>query len=241
MLPLTSNQLKNAEKSKEFRKEYEKIQKQYAKNKEKQMQELAKIQSKYLPGQLGGCLPLIFQIIFLIQINSVIRSLFAKGITAFNEVAYPFVAKFAEGAIINAHFLGIDLSKTANDIGLSNIGQSWPYILLALLVGVSQFLSSRVMSGLSLVGDDGKKKEEKKDDKKKKGAAEEPDFSQMMQSSTSQMMYILPIMTIIFSLNFTSGLSLYWTIQSFFVIIQQLIRERVKIINWLKHRISPTV
>ncbi|MBN1915663.1 membrane protein insertase YidC [Candidatus Dojkabacteria bacterium] len=242
MLPFTANQLKNAEKNKEFRTEYEKIQKKYAKNKEKQMQELAKIQSKYLPGQLGGCLPLIFQIIFLFQINSVIRNLFEKGVTAFNDVAYPFISVFAEDAVINPVFLGIDLSKTASDIGLTNISSAWPYILLALAVGASQFLSSRVMSGLSIVGEEGKKKEreEKKSGKKKKDE-ETPDFSKMMQSSTSQMMYILPIMTVIFSLRFISGLSLYWTIQSFFVIIQQLIRERIRVVNWLRSKFSPTV
>ena len=238
--PFTAKQLQNAEKSKEFQKESQKIQKMYAKNKDKQMQELAKIQSKYLPGQLAGCLPLIFQLIFLLQINTVIRDLFANGVAAFNEVAYPFIAKFAEDAVVNPSFFGIDLSKTASDIGLTNFADSWPYLLLALAVGATQFLASRVMSGLSIIGDDGKKKEEKKSEKneKKKKEEEEPDFSTMMQNSTKQMMFLFPIMTVIFSFNFVSGLSLYWTIQSFFVIIQQLIRERKKLISWFMHKFS---
>ncbi len=240
MYPFTAKQLENAQKAQDMKKEYDKIKKQYAKNKEKQSEEMAKLQAKHLPGQLSGCLPLIFQLIFFIQIRNVIMELFTKGTSAFNEVAYPFVAKFAEGAAMNFNFFGIDLSKTANNIGITNVSSVWPYILLALAVGISQFASTWVLTGIKEISDKKKKQTEEKKEKPKKKKDEDaaPDFSDMMQNSGKQMLYILPVMTVFFSLNFVAGLSLYWTVQSMFVIIQQLIRERKKVAEWVREKLN---
>ncbi|HEC65683.1 MAG TPA: membrane protein insertase YidC [bacterium] len=239
--PLTNKQLKSADKNKDFKKEYDKVKKKYAKNKEKQSEQLAKLQAKYLPGQLGGCLPIVFQIIFLIQIRRVIVDLFQNGISAFNEVAYPFIAKFAEGVVINPNLFSIDLSKTANDIGIGNLHIVWPYLLLAVSVGVAQLISTLILTGTRKTGEDKQKEEKRKRRKKKKKEEKQPDFSEMMQKSTSQMIYILPVMTIFFSLNFISGISLYWTVQSLFVIIQQSIRERKKLVEWVRLKLSPPI
>ena len=108
--PITRMQIKSAEKGKQFQKKYKALKKKYAKNKEKLNQELAKLQAEYLPGQLGGCLPMIVLILFLIQVRFVLRAIVDSGASAFNEVAYPFIAKFADDTVINLDFLGMDLS-----------------------------------------------------------------------------------------------------------------------------------
>lgn len=97
--PLTRRQIKTAEKNKVFQQEVAKIKKKYKSNQEKQAQELAKVQAKYLPGQLGGCLNLIFALILLIQVRNVIINLVNQGVHAYNEVAYIESTKIPEDSI----------------------------------------------------------------------------------------------------------------------------------------------
>jgi YidC/Oxa1 family membrane protein insertase len=240
---MTKAQIKSAERGKEFQKKYEALKKKYGKNKEKLNEEMAKLQAKYLPGQIGGCLPMIILIIFLIQVRNVIRALVENGAAAFNEVAYPFITKFADGTVINLHFLGMDLSKVATDFAWSD-SKIIPYVILAVLVGFSQLISTQILSGIKSFG--AKKEEKKKDTKKKKKKKEDdmPDMSAMMGMASKQMMFIFPIFTIITSLGywgggkvFPSGISVFWTVQSVFVIIQQLIMNREKVLAWINIKI----
>jgi len=164
--PITRTQIKSAQKGKEFQQKYEALKKKYGKNKEKLNEELAKLQAKYLPGQLAGCLPIIVLIIFLIQVRNVIRAIVEQGGEAFNSVAYPFISKFSEGAVINLQFLGLDLSKVAADFSWSD-SAIIPYVILALLVGIAQLVSTQILTGIKTFGME-KKKEEKKETKKKK-------------------------------------------------------------------------
>lgn len=98
-LPLTRRQIKNAEKNKVFQQEVASIKKKYKKNQEKQAQELAKVQAKYLPGQLGGCLNMILALILLIQVRNVIINLVEQGVHAFNQVAYVESQKLPEDSM----------------------------------------------------------------------------------------------------------------------------------------------
>ncbi|MCA9382068.1 membrane protein insertase YidC [Candidatus Dojkabacteria bacterium] len=238
-MPITKKQIKSAEDNKVFKKEYDEIKAKYKNKPEEQKEKLAKLQMQYLPSQLGGCLPLILQLILLIQIRNVIVNLVNNGADAFNSVAYPFVAPFPPGAVINFHFLGLDLSKVATNIGLSNIPAVLPYIALALLVGLTQFFSSKVLMGLRT---DPMEEEKKKEDKKKKDQDKKssgPDFSESMQQANKQMIYFFPILTSIMSMGFLSGgaavsvfpsgISLFWTIQNLFIVGQELFMNRKKI------------
>lgn len=225
--PLTTRQIKMAETSQEFNAKYKEVQKKHKKDKEKQTQELMKLQSEYLPGQLSGCLTTIIQFVLLINILNVIRNLFdvtGAGISKFNEVAYPVVGQLPTDQVINSHFLGfIDLSRTASSFGDSFV-QMLPYLVLAVLVGVTQYSSTKILMGMR---NKPKAEEAKKDKKNKKKAGEEPeDFSAVLQRSTRQTMMIFPVLAVFFALNFPAGLSLYWTVQSGLVIIQQLLVDR---------------
>ncbi|MBN2015441.1 YidC/Oxa1 family membrane protein insertase [Candidatus Dojkabacteria bacterium] len=398
--PITKSQIKSAEKGKEFQKKYEKLKKKYGKNKEKLNDELMKLQSKYLPSQLGGCLPIIILIILLIQVRGGIRNLVDQGWHAFNQVAYVeslkrdedyikyqpeedletgehkikvkvktnegneleqeysfevvddeearekeiaeseknksdeekneerkkleeeakkmresdislyseylaenadviavkrflfFVSEkkaaylvtarkpeldfylrppsnqvllieetevyfddedvtekcdIGEGESINLNFLGIDLSKVAADFSWSN-PEIIPYVVLAILVGGSQYATTQILSGIKNIGPEKKKESAKKSKKKKKGEEEMPDMSELMSMTSKQMMFMFPVLTIITSLGywggsniFPSGLSIFWTVQSLFVIIQQLLMNRKKILDALKLKIGKEV
>lgn len=369
--PLTQRQIKNAEKGKDFQKEVDSIKKKYEKNKEKQASELAKVQAKYLPGQLGGCLNLIIALILLVQVRNVIINLVDQGVHAFNQVAYTEAQKLPEDSIttdlsklpvgvydleyeivsgdsqlnkvytfaivnddtrgelsaqldqrlaeitpeqreeqeklqrqssialyieelqdykdgdpividdprpvtafirppsrqtidyeessviinsevvpadqliiskgvpLNFTFLGADLSKVATDFGFTDIKTVAPYVIIAVLVGVTQLFASRVQMGLNPSMSATPSKDDKKKDKDKKGKGkdkkpEDVSFTELLTQSSKQMTYLFPAITVVWSLGFfgaffPTGVSLFWTGQNGFVIIQELITKRKKV------------
>ena len=94
-----------------------------------------------------------------------------------------------------------------------NLTKPDPFYILPILAGLSQFVFSLMMqSGLEKHVDNPKKK----DDKKK-----EEDSLEMAASMQTQMVYMMPLMTVLISLNFQSGLILYWVISTVFSIAQQ--------------------
>jgi len=226
MIPFTRKQLKNVDKNKEFQAKYQEIKKKYKNNKEKQTKELAQLQSKYLPGQLSGCLTLILQLVLLIQINYVIRNLLKNGAAAFNEVAYGFVDKFSPDYQFHINFVNgfLNLGKSASNVGVTNFETSWPYLLVAIFLVASQYFSMKIFSGISPKKEEDKNKD--KDKKKDKKKDEAPSFSDVFQDTNKQMMMFFPVILGFFSLNYPSGLSLYFATTSLFVIIQQAIVKR---------------
>lgn len=234
-IPITMKQIKNAEKAQEMNGRIKKIKEKYKNNKEKQSQELMKVQSEYLPGQIAGCLPMILQFALLITVyNVLLRGIFGPdGVMDFNKFAYPFVAPFAEGAVINGNFLGlIDLGKSAASLIDPTVMQILPYIILVVLVGAAQFFSTRVLMGQRKNAAKDKDNKEKREGKGKQSA--EPDFAEAMQRSTQQTMYLFPILIMLSAWNFPAGVGLYWTVQSGFVIIQQFLVTKLKQFNVAK-------
>lgn len=223
LIPLTLRQTKLAESSKEFAEKSEKIKKKYKKNKEKQQEEMLKLQQEYLPAQIGGCLPLIVQFLLFIQIYRVLSNLIKEGTVAeiFNNIAYGFVPKFADSYQISKDFLGIDLSQSASTV--NDFPQIIPYFVLILLVGLTQYLSFKVMTAMRKPDD----KEKSKDSKKKK--KDEPeDFAAIMQRSTKQATMLMPILLMFISYSLPSGLGIYLITTSTFVILQQLFLTKFK-------------
>ncbi len=239
-LPITLRQIKMAESNKEFNEKVKSVKELHKNDKERQSQELMKVQSQYLPSQLAGCLPLILQFIFLINILNVVRDIISNNAGSFNNMAYGFVPQLAANQAINTSFLGVvNLATTPAQIGYNNLMAVAPYIILSLLVGVTQYLSNQILMGMRTKKEEGEKtkdqglKTKDKDKQKKLGKDGKPsqpeDFGEIMQQSTKQTMLILPVLLVFMSLNFPAGLSLYWTVQSGFVIIQQLVMERLKL------------
>lgn len=242
LVPLTRKQLKNVDKNKEFQKKYEEVKKKYKNNKEAQTRELAKLQSQYLPGQLSGCLTLILQLLLLIQINYVIRNLLRYGADAFNEVAYSFVDKFNTGYQFNLNFINgyISLAKSASNVGVTNFKESWAYLLIALFLVSTQYFSMKIFSGMNPKNPEPEKEKKEKQKKTgkggKKGEEEMPSFSEVFQDTNKQMMMFFPLILGFFSLNYPSGLSLYFATTSLFVIIQQAVLKRKELIAKLQGR-----
>ncbi len=105
------------------------------------------------------------------------------------------------GVVVNPNFIYLDLTKPDRTY------------IMSLLAGLSQLVFSLMMqSGIESHVQNPKKK----DDKKK-----EEDSLEMASSMQQQMIYMMPAMTVIISLNFQSGLVLYWVVSTLFSLIQQ--------------------
>jgi len=237
-IPLTNKQIKAAVKNKEFQKKYEILKKKYKKNKEKLTEEATKLQAKYLPSQLGGCLPTIFQIILFLQIYRVLDDILRLDVQAFNDVAYPFLPQFPEGTKINGDFLGglISLINTPANV-VDDFGKFLPYGILLILVVISQYVSTKILSGFSFNHKDEQQKENR-EKKKKKRENDEPDFSDIMQATSKQMTFVMPVMIGLISYNVPTGLTLYWTAQSTFVIIQNIFTKRKEFSKWFTSKFN---
>lgn len=217
MIPLTVKQTKMAESGRSFQEKSKEIKRKYKNDKETQQKEMLKLQQEYLPAQLGGCLPMIFQLVLFINIYNVIRNIIGSGPEGFNRVAYSFVEKFPENFQISTNFLDIfDLKTTPGEAGTNVL----PYLLLVLGVGIAQYYSIKILSGLR----SGDKAKEKKAVKKDKDGPE--DFGEILQRSSKQVMLIMPVFLMFVSYTLPSGLSIYLITTSLFVILQQVIYYR---------------
>lgn len=229
LIPLTARQVKMAESSREFNEKSKEIKEKFKKDKEKQTQELMKLQQEFLPAQLSGCLPMILQLIIFINIYNVIRNLISEGAEGFNQIAYPFVPHLNQ--TIEGSFLGglLDLKIAPNAVEGSSL---IPYIILIVGVGIAQYLSLKILSGLRKKAEKNKpeddKKKKKKDKKGKKNADSMEDFGEIMQRSTQQAMLIFPFMLMFISFGLPTGLSIYLITTSIFVILQQSISYKLK-------------
>lgn len=97
-------QVRSMRKMQEFAPELQKIKKKYANDKQRQAQEMQKLQSEHGVNPLGGCLPMLVQIPVFIGLFHVLRS-FRPG---WGEV-YFFDAKGVE-SFVNAKLFGANLS-----------------------------------------------------------------------------------------------------------------------------------
>jgi YidC/Oxa1 family membrane protein insertase len=85
--------------------------------------------------------------------------------------------------------------------------------VLPVLAGILQFITSLAI--LPAV--------ENQPEKRPGTAEQKQDVAEMATTMQQQMVFMMPIMTIIFSLQFPSGLALYWVITTAFSLVQQLV------------------
>ena len=105
------------------------------------------------------------------------------------------------GVIMNPHFLYLDLTKPDKTY------------VLPILAGLTQFLFSLMLQpGVENHVHNPKSKVENK---------KEEDSLEMAQTMQQQMLFMMPLMTTVVSLNFQSGLVLYWVISTIFSLVQQ--------------------
>lgn len=134
--PLNAAQVKGAQAMQELQndKEWQDIQKKYAKDREKLAQEQMRIYKERGINPFASCLPTLIQFPIIIGLyQSIIRALSATPLDMLNlaRTVYPF--QNVENIIpLNSKFLWMDL------------GQPEPYYILAVIVAASTWLQSKL-------------------------------------------------------------------------------------------------
>lgn len=107
-----------------------------------------------------------------------------------------------DGSLIsNAHFW------------IWNLKEKDTTYILPVLAGITQLLTSLAI--LPAVENEPTKRPGTKEQKQ--------DVAEMAQSMQTQMVFLMPVMTVVFSLQFPSGLALYWVVTTIFSFVQQVI------------------
>lgn len=215
LFPLTLPSLKATQKMREIQPELDKLKKKHGGDKKAMAQAQLELYRKHGANPAAGCLPMIIQFIILIAMFRVFnQALVADGdvVNQLNQVLYSSLKLPAETKI-NIEFLYLDLTKPdlinlplSFDLGFFKLDK-FPGLFL-LLAAVFQFLSSKLMMPQA-------KRAEKE---AKKTPQKEDDMAAQMQK---QMLYMMPLMTIVIGFSFPSGLVLYWFTISLVMMVQQ--------------------
>lgn len=197
LLPLSKKQIESQKKMQEMQPKIKEIQEKYKKDKEKQSKALMEFYKTNKTNPFSGCLPTIFQLVFLIAIYRVLFNISNMGLLVDPKELYSFVVNPGQ---INQYFLGlIELSKTINlsHITIGLVAQ----IILVVLAAVAQYFQIKMIMP----------------EKPKKNSGT-PDLASTM---STQMMYLGPLLTLFIGIKFPAGLALYWLVSTIFAIIQQ--------------------
>lgn len=193
LLPLSRKQIESQRQLQILQPKIKKIQEKYKADKENQAKMLMAFYKENKVNPLGGCLPLVIQLVFLLAIYNIFLTISQENFSVDAEVLYAFVSNPGQ---IHTFFLSfLDLSK--------------PNIWLAGITAGFQYWQTKMLMHK-------REEEQKKDGKEEKEG--EPDFSQIMMK---QMLIIGPVLTLVIGMQFASGLMLYWLVSTLFMIGQQ--------------------
>jgi YidC/Oxa1 family membrane protein insertase len=211
LIPLSRKQIESQKKMQELQPRIKELQDKYKNDKEKQSRALMEFYKENKANPFSGCLPMIFQLVFLIAIYRVLFNISNNGLMVNGSDLYAFIQNPGQ---INHLFLRlIDLSSIVDfkNFSAANIA----HIILVILAAGAQYIQTKMLMATK------EKKaasEGKKDDK-------EPDFAQVM---SKQMLYLAPVMTLFIGIKFPAGLALYWLVSTLFMIAQQEYLEKKK-------------
>lgn len=236
LLPLTIKQYRSTAKMQELQPLIQEIQKKYKNDKEKLNQELMKIYQENNANPAGGCLPLLIQMPILFslfyvitqplkfmlsktpeQIQTLIDYVSKQITTGFykqidvlnyfskNPEALSNVGDiFKREELISMNFLGLNLSMIPKFdpkvLFGPEAGIYLPLLLIPILGVVTTYISSKMSMPPSA----------------------QKDGQKATNSAQNSMLYVGPIMTLIFSFQLPAGVGIYWIAGYVFQIFQQL-------------------
>jgi YidC/Oxa1 family membrane protein insertase len=199
MLPLNLSQQRSARKMQELQPEMEKLKKKYGKDQERLSQETMKLYKEKGINPMGGCLPLLIQMPIWFGLLAAIRYCIPStplDLFQFSQNIYHWLPGVIGIVPLQSTFLGMDLGLPPN------MAQWWSYSL-PLLVGLTSWLQQKLLSPST--------------PSSPSSSDSPPSQSEMM---TKQMQVMMPLMFMMFTLNYATGLSIYFIISSLIRIAQ---------------------
>jgi len=156
-------------------------------DKEKQIRAIMDIYKKEKINPLTGIFPLLIQLPILIALYRV----FWRGLRP-EEMTWLY------------GFLSVPGQINPNFLGMFNLSR--PNLILAVFVGICQFIQTKLISSFNKTKNDSQEKNQ------------ELRFSEIFQK---QMLYFFPVLTVLILLSLPSALGLYWLVIILFSIFQQ--------------------
>lgn len=194
LLPLSKKQIESQRQLQELQPKIKAIQEKYKNDKEKQAKAVMEFYREHKVNPLGGCLPLIVQLVFLFALYNIFLTISQRNFSVDGDSLYFFVSNPGQ---VNTFFLSfLDLSK--------------PNIWIALVTAAFQYWQTKML--IQAKNEKDTKQGVQNTDQK------EMDFSQVMMK---QMLVIGPLLTLVIGVQFQAGLILYWLVSTIFMIAQQ--------------------
>lgn len=242
LLPLTYKQQVTMKKSAAIQEKLKTIQFKYRNNPEMLNQETMALYKREKMNPMSGCLSGIVQIIIFLSVfylvsspltymkkmdtevvNDYIEEYITSEETTANRSAYQQINLIREKGndieeiYINMEFLGLDLSLVPS----TELTNPTVYIIPVLYV-ISSIISMKLSTNMNK-----KKKEEKAVEVAEEGEEKEKAQADTMEAMNKNMMYILPVMSVVISMIAPLGLALYWLANNVLTIIERVVITKI--------------
>ena len=237
-LPISIKQQKTMQKTAKLQEKMKQIQFKYKNNPEQASIETMKLYKTEKVSPFSGCLSAILQIVLLISVFFMVQSPLtymrkvdtnlieqytkelkeesSQGDNKNTRMTYPEIQIIKENGptdervALNMQFLGLDLSS----VPISNLKDPKVYVIPVLYV-ISSIISIKISNNMMQ-----KKKEE---DGEQKEATELDAITQ----ANKNMMYMIPIMSVMVAFVAPLGLALYWLATNVLAILERVVLNKV--------------
>jgi YidC/Oxa1 family membrane protein insertase len=202
LLPLTVKQFHSMQKLQQLQPEMKAIQTKYKDDKQRQQQELMKFYKENQVNPLGSCLPLVAQLPVFISLFYMLRSSLRIDICPQTQLNYQLehhIISSASAPLSHAHTVPCGPNNGAGFLfipDLTNKATGAVLVVLIVLYVGTQLASSLMMS------------------------------SPTMDRTQRQIMLLLPLLFVIFIINFPAGVIVYWITTNTWTMGQQYIIKR---------------
>ena len=204
--PLNAQQMKGAKAMQDLQndKEWQGIQKKYAKDREKLAQEQLRIYRERGINPFGSCLPTLIQFpILFALIPAITYAIGSTPLSLLNLSRSLWVQNVADLVPLNSRFLWMDLGLPERTF---IPGLEWGIPVLALIVALTTYVQTKLTMPPSTGG------------------------ANDQSAATARIMSIqMPILLFFFSVNYASGLAVYFVASNILSIIQYAMMGKV---NW---------
>ncbi|MFG1644671.1 membrane protein insertase YidC [Amycolatopsis sp. NPDC049252] len=203
------NQVRSMKKMQDFAPEMKKLQKKYANDKQRQAQEMQKLQKEHGVNPLGSCLPMLLQIPVFIGLNHVLRAFTMPPPGGGPKTENYFFSQADVHSYVSAKLFGVNLGEAVyNGVGVvsggaANAGFQWSVLPVALPLMIVASIATHLTARHSVA---------------RQNAASATSQTAIMNKLT---MYIFPLGVLVFGALFPLGLLFYWLANNGWTLMQQ--------------------
>ncbi|MEV6642752.1 membrane protein insertase YidC [Amycolatopsis sp. NPDC051371] len=203
------NQVRSMKKMQDFAPEMKKVQKKYANDKQRQAQEMQKLQREHGVNPLGSCLPMLLQIPVFIGLNHVLRAFTMPPPGGGVKTENYFFSQADVHSYVSAKLFGVNLGEAVyNGVGVvsggaANVGFQWGVLPVALPLMIVASIATHLTARHSVA---------------RQNAASATSQTAIMNKLT---MYVFPLGVLVFGALFPLGLLFYWLANNGWTLMQQ--------------------